>query len=365
MEARPHPRQQERLAALRRFEILDTPRETEFDDIVALVAQICDAPVAVINFIDSDRQWFKAEVGLGVRSTPLETSLCSHVILEHEFVEIEDTLADPRMCDNPLCTSENGFRFYAGALMKSPEGLPLGTLCVLDTRVRTLTDLQRRTIQTLADRVMSELNLRLALRVQDVLRGEIDHRVKNSLASIGAIIHLQAARATSEEVREALMAVQSRLNAMSAFHEEMQMVGEDPVDARLLITRSVDKLKQLIGEEVTFELDLESVGLPSDHASAVAMIVNEFATNSARHAFQPGADAAIAIAVRRTGGGYRLTCRDNGSGGDLALDRIANQSGLGTRVIGALGSSLGGKTLWSAAGGGIQLDLSVKLPSAI
>ena len=192
-----HPRQEERLAALQRYEILDTPGETEFDDIVQLVAEICEAPVAVVNFIDSDRQWFKAEVGLGVCSTPLETSLCSHIILQNDFVEIPDTLDDPRMCDNPLCTGDGGFRFYAGALLKTPDGLPLGTLCVLDRRPRALTPLQRRTIKLMADRVMSELNLRLALRRQSLLRREIDHRVKNSLASVGAIIGLQSARSAT------------------------------------------------------------------------------------------------------------------------------------------------------------------------
>ncbi len=176
MKASPHPRQVERLAALARYAVLDTPREREFDEIVELAAEICEAPISVVNLIDAERQWFKAEVGLGVRETPLETSLCSHVVLDAPFVEIPDTLADPRMTDNPLCLDDAGLRFYAGAQLLSSEGLPLGTLCVLDRRPRTLTALQRRTIGVLARQVMRILEHRLALRRQEILRREMDHR---------------------------------------------------------------------------------------------------------------------------------------------------------------------------------------------
>lgn len=109
-----HPQEAARLTELRRYGILATEREREFDDLVEIASEICEVPVSVVNFIDEGRQWFKAEVGLGVRSTPLDTSLCGHVILQGDFVEIHDTLNDSRMADNPLCTSEPGFRFYAG-----------------------------------------------------------------------------------------------------------------------------------------------------------------------------------------------------------------------------------------------------------
>ena len=101
-----HPQEEERLRELRRYGILDTEREKDFDELVEIASDICEVPVSVVNFIDAGRQWFKAEVGLGVRSTPIETSLCGHVILQGDFVEIPDTLQDERMADNPLCSSE-------------------------------------------------------------------------------------------------------------------------------------------------------------------------------------------------------------------------------------------------------------------
>ena len=359
MLARTHPRQGERLDALRRYAILDTPREPEFDDIAALVAEICEVPVAVVNFIDADRQWFKAEVGLGVCSTPLETSLCSHVILENDFVEIPDTLSDPRMCDNPLCVGDGGFRFYAGALLKTPEGLPLGTLCVLDHRPRRLTDLQRRTISVLAARVMSELNLRLVLSQQLLLRREIDHRVKNSLASVAAIVGLQANRSSSPETRTALGAVQSRIVALEALHEELHQAGDgSEVDLAALIDRAAGKLRRLVPDRVAIVTDIAPGSVSSDQANAIALIVNEFVTNSAKHGF-PGASAGtIRIEGGRDGQSFRLICRDDGVGDEAAIERIERSEGLGGRVIKALASSAGTNTLWTTRKPGIQLELT-------
>ncbi|QIL02749.1 GAF domain-containing protein [Sphingomonas sinipercae] len=358
MLAHPHPRQDDRLESLRAYGILDTPQEKEFDDIVALVAAICEVPVAVINFIDRDRQWFKAEVGLGVRSTPLETSLCSHVILEHDFVEIPDTLADPRMCDNPLCTADQGFRFYAGALLVGREGLPLGTLCVLDTRPRILTDVQRETLRVVAARVMSELDLRLALREQDVLRREIDHRVKNSLASVAAIVELQKMRSPSTEVQSALNQVLARLGALEALHEELHQEGTDRlVSLQRLVDRAVAKLSPLLRDNIAFDVTIDPVEIASDEANAVALVINEFATNSAKHAFGSDEGGTITIIGGPSGRSFKLMCSDDGSGDDAAVGRIGASRGLGARVIETLARSIGAQARWSSNGNGIRLEI--------
>ncbi|MDO9608985.1 MAG: PAS domain-containing protein [Brevundimonas sp.] len=158
-----------RLATLRDYGVLDTDREAAFDDIVALIARICEAPIAVVNLIDADRQWFKAETGLGVRETPLATSFCAHALLQADGMVVCDASLDPRFAANPLVTGEPHLRFYAGRLLKTQDGLPLGTLCVLDTKARPqgLTDLQEMALQTLADQVMSQLELRRVLRQRE------------------------------------------------------------------------------------------------------------------------------------------------------------------------------------------------------
>jgi PAS domain S-box-containing protein len=161
-----HANEVERLAALDRYDVLDTPRERDFDDIAELASEICGAPIAVVNLIGDGRQFFKAEVGLGVRETPLETSFCGHAILQEDFMLVPDATQDARFTNNPLVAGEPGLRFYAGAILKTEEGLPLGTLCVLDFQPRSLNDQQINTLKRLARQVMSQLELRRALRAK-------------------------------------------------------------------------------------------------------------------------------------------------------------------------------------------------------
>ena len=159
----------ERLSTLQEYGILDTEPEQAFDDIVKLAARICGAPIAVVNLIDRGRQWFKAETGLGVRETPLDTSFCAHALLQDDGMVVPDATMDARFEGNPLVTGEAGLRFYAGRLLKSPDGYPLGTLCVLDTRARPegLTPLQTDALDVLSRQVMAQLELRRAIRERE------------------------------------------------------------------------------------------------------------------------------------------------------------------------------------------------------
>jgi signal transduction histidine kinase len=168
-----------RVAALHAYGILDTPIDAAFEDITRIAAHVCGAPIAVVNLIDADRQWFKSEIGLGVRETPLDTSICAHAILQSDFMEIPDTECDDRFRLNPLVTGAPHLRFYAGALLKTPEGHALGTVCVLDTRPRTLDDAQRATLRALARQTMVQLELRRALTVADSA-----HRYRSRLMAI-------------------------------------------------------------------------------------------------------------------------------------------------------------------------------------
>ena len=145
----------DRLAALRRYGILDTPPEEAFDGITRLLAHVCRAPVAVINFVDEARQWFKSEIGLGVRETPLDISFCAHAILRPGLFIVPDTTKDDRFACNPLVTSDPHLRFYAGALLETSDGLALGTVCVLDTVPRDLDGPQKDALRTVARQVMS------------------------------------------------------------------------------------------------------------------------------------------------------------------------------------------------------------------
>jgi GAF domain-containing protein len=163
-----------RLAALHRYEILDTPVEAEFDDFTKLAAHVCSAPIAVVNLIDKDRQWFKSEIGLGVRETPLDISICRHAILQRGLFVVPDTTLDERFRHNPMVTGSPHLRFYAGALLESSEGLPLGTLCVLDYQPRHLTEPEGHALRLLARQVMEKLELRLTARELAARNAELE-----------------------------------------------------------------------------------------------------------------------------------------------------------------------------------------------
>ena len=148
----------ERLEALASYDILDTPREPEFDDLTRIASYVCGTPIAVISLIDDERQWFKSAVGMdGASETPREHSFCAHAILENEMLVIPDTLEDARFKDNPLVLSGPAVRFYAGAPLVTEEGLALGTLCVADNTPRELTNEQRALLSALARAVVSRM----------------------------------------------------------------------------------------------------------------------------------------------------------------------------------------------------------------
>src|SRR5258706_3519149 len=139
MVASRHPNEAERLLALRSYGILDTAIEPAFDDITRIASYVCQTPISLISLVDEGRQWFKSELGLGIRQTPIQQSFCAHALLEHSFLEVSDTTRDSRFDCNPLVTGARHVRFYAGALLRTPDGLPLGTVCVLADKRRRLT----------------------------------------------------------------------------------------------------------------------------------------------------------------------------------------------------------------------------------
>jgi len=151
----------ERLLNLRSFGILDTFSETDYDDITKMASVICEAPIALISFVDHDRQWFKSARGLSVSQTAREHSFCSHAIqtIQHPFI-VEDSRNDIRFKDNPLVTGDPNIVFYAGIPLVSDDGFGLGTVCIIDTKPRVLSDDQLNALKILSRQTINLLNLR-------------------------------------------------------------------------------------------------------------------------------------------------------------------------------------------------------------
>jgi PAS domain S-box-containing protein len=159
----------ERLAALGRQEVLDTPAEAPFDDLAKAAARVCGAPMAAVSLVDAERQWFKARVGIDAAETPRDVSFCAHAIRGEGLMVVADATLDPRFADNALVTGDFGLRFYAGAVIRDDDGAPLGALCVLDSAPRPdgLTADQGFVLQVLAGQVSAQLRLRRLVRNQD------------------------------------------------------------------------------------------------------------------------------------------------------------------------------------------------------
>lgn len=158
---RKHRNEKERLQLLESYSILDTLPETDFDNITAIASQICDIPISLITLIDSDRQWFKSHHGLEVTQTPREHAFCAHAIHDTDAVFIvEDARNNEHFHDNPLVTGYPNIVFYAGVPLTNSDGLPLGTLCVIDNKPNALSEKQLNALKALADQVMNLLDLR-------------------------------------------------------------------------------------------------------------------------------------------------------------------------------------------------------------
>lgn len=157
----------ERLEALARYEVLDTPPEAGFDRATRLAAQFFGVPMAWVSLIDAERQWFKSCIGVDLRQTPRDVSFCAHAILCDEVLVVPDTFDDPRFAGNPFVVGQPHLRFYAGAPLRSSDGYALGTLCVADVIPRAHPSPEEIGVLTdLAAVVEGELEMRLAMREQ-------------------------------------------------------------------------------------------------------------------------------------------------------------------------------------------------------
>lgn len=145
---------------LEAYGVLDTPEDEHFARLVRLTARVLDAPTALISLVDGDRQWFLARHGLDAQETPRQVAFCAHAICHEGPLVVTDASRDPRFRDNPLVTGPPQIRFYAGAVLQSPAGHNLGTLCVIDQQPRTLEPALVDTLQDLAQVVLRELELR-------------------------------------------------------------------------------------------------------------------------------------------------------------------------------------------------------------
>lgn len=177
-----------RLRALKRYGVLDTGREQNFDAITSLVCSVLDVPICAVSLVDEDRQWFKSSVGLDVDETTRDVSFCDHTIRARGVMQVEDATADPRFADNALVTSAPNIRSYVGAPLVSPDGYQLGALCAIDRKPRSFNADQRAMLERFSGLVVEQLELR-TLAHQDSLTGALTRRAFSERARAALAEH--------------------------------------------------------------------------------------------------------------------------------------------------------------------------------
>lgn len=158
------PNEEERLHELNGLKLLDTPAEEKFDRLTKRLVRLFNVPIALVSLIDKDRQWFKSQTGLPAdlaeaRSTPRDVSVCGHVIARNEMLVVPDLARDPRFANNPFL-NKRGLRFYAGVPLRGPNGLPIGSICILDTKPRDMSREEERLLRVVAEDAMEEIKRR-------------------------------------------------------------------------------------------------------------------------------------------------------------------------------------------------------------
>ena len=324
-----------RLFLLDQLGILDTLEEQAYDDLTFLAAKICKTPISLVSIVDKSRQWFKSHHGLEVRETPRQLAFCAHAILSDDVFIVEDADKDPRFCDNPLTVNAPHVKFYAGAPLILEENIRLGTLCVIDSVARTLTDDQIHALQALARQVVSQLQLRLKLiemqhldHAKDEFLAMVSHELRTPLTSITGSLALLANKINSSapEITEHLIDIAHRNS------KRLLMIVNDILDiakieaGKLVLDKQPLDLTQLV--KAALELNSHyctqckcQINIKTNHKNAAIMVhadeqrllqvIGNLISNSAKFTHN---DDTIIISLEHRGGDAIIKVTDHGPG---------------------------------------------------
>lgn len=351
----------DRLAALLRYGVLDTPPEPEFDNITRVAALVCKAPMAVVNLVADTRQFFKSEIGLGVREMPLDLSICARAILEPEILVVPDLAEDRRFDCNPLVTGSPHLRFYAGARLDTPEGLPLGTVCVLDYQPRPegLTSDQQEVLRALARQTMAHLELKRTIRARDLLARELSHRIKNVFSVVSG---LASASARDGEARAFVAAFRERIGALARAQD---YVLPGSFTARTERESTVKGLLKVLLHP--YDVDGRRIRITGDDmplgqsaATTLALILHEQATNAIKYGALATAEGRVRVDCRACGESFEILWEEQG-GPPTAGPPV--ETGFGTTMVSSGIDSLGGTITADWAARGLRVTLSLPMRS--
>ncbi len=246
----------DRLKALLAYSVIDTPSEEFYDTLNSLVANICNAPISLISFIDEDRQWYKSKIGMDIDELPVEETICQYTLLEDDILEIQDTLNDERLVDNPSVQTENGIRFYAGISLRSPKGYAIGSVCAADFKPQQLSEMQKQTLRDVAKMVMIHLetkkrNEEMESELRDILTEKIQSSERQIQIQERVYNNLFEAISQSNAIIE-FSVDGTILNLNERFAEMMGYSVEELIDQKhtLLLTESLTENNDFVWEKI-------------------------------------------------------------------------------------------------------------------
>ncbi len=386
------PNETERLAAVKRYEILDTPPDGSFDRITALASRLFNVPVAIVSLVDTDRIWFKSHHGLpGVEQIDRDPGLCASAILSDDVYHISNAIEDPRSLSNPLVAGEFGLRFYAAAPLKTRDGFNLGTFCIIGLQPREFSAAEKKTLEDLSAIVMDEIELRLASRKAVKMQSEIleiaAHDMKNPIISISSLAALLFDQKDKETIHEIASYIKKSSDKLSRIIDELletAFIDAGRIKLKLETVNMAEVAKEVVAANQVLamaknqSLTLNIIDIPQ--AKADRKKIGEVFDNLVSNAIKfTEIDKSIAVTVRETSGKACFEVKDEGQGmTDQDKEKLfgkftrlsarptggESSTGLGLSIVKMLVDLHNGRILADSRGKSKGSTFTVKLPLA-
>jgi signal transduction histidine kinase len=324
---KPLAKEAERLKLLKEYDILDTPPDRSFDQFTGLAAKLLDVPVALVSLVDTDRIWFKSRYGWDIPQINLEPGLCASAILSDGIYLVEDAFTDSRTLTNTLVAGNFGLRFYAAAPLKIKEGFNLGTFCVLDKKPRLFSEIQKHILQSLADMVVTQMELRMATRKAIYNHNRIvsmyAHDIKNPLTIISLAaemiqeenIDAQAIRALCEQITKAGTKTNNIINKLlDSTRMETNSMGLNFVKldfGRMLQTVVTTNRMLATKKNQTLKLNIETNAFVNADEDKLNEITNNLINNAIKFS---GSNKNITVTLKEKNRQVILEVQDEGPG---------------------------------------------------
>lgn len=374
-----HPEENDRLEALLKYEILDSSDEEIFDELTQLAGEICGTSISLISLVDADRQWFKSRIGLDAPETERSIAFCSHAILQDEIFEIEDAEQDARFHDNPLVTGAPDIRFYAGKPLVTQEGMPIGTLCVIDQKPMKLTGFQKRALNTLSKQIISQLEIRLDARRKERMAKErekiysvLAHDLRspfNGILNLSKIMSEHAETLTPAKLKEmatnildssiTLYQVMDELLQWSELQLERGNSSMEIAKVRPIVEHAISLVREsAFHKQIEFDLQVTDELTAFFDSVLLKTVLRNLVTNAVKYS---PIGATVAIGAERNGDSVQIAVSDQGEGIPLDIkhtlfsQRVSSQTGTTGELGNGLGLSLAGDFV-RKQGGRIWVD---------